>query len=77
MPAENQHVHHHRHFRATATSGDPAPISGWWRPADDPMPFRYLEQGETVPQLGETLTHWTLVLDLASSARAPFVKLRP
>jgi hypothetical protein len=41
------------------------------------MPFRYLEQGETVPQLGETLTHWTLVLDLASSARAPFVKLRP
>lgn len=77
MPAANQHVHHHQDFRATATSGDPAPISGWWRPADDPMPFRYIEQGETVPQLGETQTLWTLVFDLAPSARAHSVKLRP
>lgn len=77
MPAANQHVHHHQDFRATATSGDPAPISGWWRPAGDPMPFRYIEQGETMPQPGETPTLWTLVFDLAPSARAHFVKLRP
>lgn len=75
MPAANQHVH--QDVRATATSGDPAPISGWWQPADDPMPFRYIEQGETVPQLGETQTLWTLVFDLAPSARAHFTKLRP
>lgn len=77
MPASNQHVHQHQDVSATAASGDPAPISGWFRPADDPLPFRYIGQGETVPQLGETQTHWTLVFDLAPSARAHLAKLRP
>lgn len=53
----------------TAETGDHAPISGWWRPDEDPQPFRYLQQGEIMPTLGGSRTLWTLAHELPPSQR--------
>lgn len=47
-----------------AATGDHAPTSGWWRPDEDPQPFRYLQQGEIMPSLDGARILWTVVLDL-------------
>lgn len=71
MTPTNEHqVQQHQDVCSTATTGDLAPLSGWWRPDGDPAPFRYLEQGETMPLLHGRKTLWTLVFELAPSARA-------
>ena len=69
-PAMNQQVPQHHDLCPAATTGDLAPTSGWWRPDGDPEPFRYFEQGETMPRLGGRETLWTLVFEVAPSARA-------
>jgi hypothetical protein len=33
----------------TAASGEPAPVSGWWRPDEDPIPFQYLNKDKSRP----------------------------
>lgn len=75
--ANEQHVQQHQDVCLNAITGDLAPVSGWWRPDGDPVPFRYLEQGETMPRLGGKHTIWTLVFDIAPSDRAQIAKLRP
>lgn len=77
MTAMNKIGQQHGDVFLTVTSGDPAPISGWWRPDEDPAPFRYLEQGESMPRLGGSQTRWTLVFDIAPSDRARVARLRP
>ncbi|WP_247046343.1 hypothetical protein [Arthrobacter rhizosphaerae] len=51
-------------FTASAATGHHAPISGWWRPEDDPQPFRYVQRGEIMPALDGSQTRWTLVQQL-------------
>lgn len=55
-----------------ARTGVHAPASGWWRPEDDPEPFRYLQQGDLMPALGGHETQWVLVYALNPSLRANF-----
>lgn len=43
----------------TATTGDLAPTSGWWRPDSGTKPFRYLELGEVMARLGGRQVLWT------------------
>lgn len=75
-PANEQHVQQHQDVFLNAITGDLAPVSGWWRPDGDPAPFRYLEQGETMPPLGGKHTIGALVFDIAPSNRPQVVKLR-
>ncbi|WP_427004931.1 hypothetical protein [Pseudarthrobacter sp. H2] len=53
----------------TAATGHHAPTSGWWRPGEDPAPFRYLQQGEIMPSLEGTQTLWLLIHELDPSLR--------
>ncbi len=53
----------------TAATGHHAPTSGWWRPDDDPEPFRYIQRGEIMPSLEATQMRWTLVHELDPSQR--------
>ena len=53
----------------TAATGDHAPISGWWRPDEDPEPFRYVQQGDLMPSLGSSPKLWVLVHELSPSLR--------
>ena len=41
-------------------TGVHAPASGWWRPADDSNPFRYLQRGDLMPSLEGNRTKWVL-----------------
>ncbi|MFB8369688.1 hypothetical protein ACFC25_10010 [Pseudarthrobacter sp. NPDC055928] len=58
-----------RQTTSLAATGDHAPTSGWWRPDEDPQPFRYVQQGEIMPPLGGSRTLWTLVHELPLSRR--------
>ncbi|MGX5717540.1 hypothetical protein [Arthrobacter sp. MAHUQ-56] len=53
-----------------AHTGVHAPNSGWWRPADDPEPFRYIQQGDLMPALDGHETQWVMVYPLAPSQRS-------
>lgn len=59
----------HDGLAASATTGHHAPISGWWRPENDPKPFRYVQRGEIMPALAGSQTRWTLVHQLEPSDR--------
>ena len=50
-------------------TGEHAPISGWWRPDEDPQPFRYVQQGDLMPSLGGSPTLWIVVHELSASLR--------
>lgn len=63
-----------------AVTGVHAPESGWWRPEDDPHPFRYIQKGDVMPCLEGNRTQWVLELPLPPSKRTNLVKppvLRP
>lgn len=51
----------------TAATGHHAPTSGWWRPQDDPKPYRYIQRGQTMPALDGAQTLWTLIHELGPS----------
>lgn len=53
----------------TAATGHHAPTSGWWRPQDDPKPYRYIQRGQTMPALDGAQTLWTLIHELDPSQR--------
>jgi hypothetical protein len=53
-----------------AKTGHHAPSSGWWRPENDPLRVRYLQQGEIMPPLHGSQTVWTLVRNVPPSVRA-------
>lgn len=52
-----------------AKTGHHAPSSGWWRPENDSLPIRYLQQGEIMPALRGSQTVWTLLRELAPSLK--------
>lgn len=52
-----------------AVTGVHAPESGWWRPEDDPQPFRYIQKGSLMPSLEGKRTQWVLELPLPPSRR--------
>lgn len=61
------------HLTINAKTGHHAPCSGWWRPENDPLPVRYLQQGEIMPALLGSQTEWTLLREapsLKSGSRA-------
>lgn len=47
------------------STGQPAPVSGWWRPDADPKPYRRIQKGEVMPSLAGSQAFWVLVLPLA------------
>ena len=51
-------------------TGTHAPVSGWWRPMDDPKPFRYIQQGELIPGVDGNRAVWVLEYALPPSRRA-------
>lgn len=53
-----------------AKTGHHAPSSGWWRPENDSLPVRYLQQGEIMPTVHGSQTVWTLVRNVSPSVRA-------
>lgn len=57
-----------------AVTGVHAPTSGWWRPEDDPHPFRYIAKGELMPSLEGSPTQWVLEYLLPPSRRAALVR---
>ena len=52
-----------------AFTGEYAPVSGWWRPDADPVPFRYVPKGGIMPALEGNRTLWVLARELEPSAR--------
>ncbi|TAP38803.1 hypothetical protein EYS21_23060 [Arthrobacter sp. S39] len=56
---------------AEAATGHHAPASGWWRPEGEPMPYRYVQEGEVLPSLQGHQVQWTLVLELPPARRWP------
>lgn len=69
-PSANKGRPHPEGLHLTAATGIPVPVSGWWRPDEDPAPFRYLKQGQITPRLGGKKTVWTLVFALPPADRA-------
>ena len=59
----------HGSTTTTAATGHLAPSSGWWRPDDCPMPFRYIQRGEIMPALDGSQTIWTLFYELDPSQK--------
>ena len=57
-------------------TGTHAPVSGWWRPIDDPKPFRYIQQGELIPGVDGNQAVWVLEYALPPSRRAHAVQPR-
>lgn len=53
-----------------AVTGVHAPESGWWRPVDEPQPFRYIQKGDVMPGLEGNRTEWELDYALPPSRRA-------
>lgn len=47
-----------------AATGHHAPTSGWWCPDDERRPARYVQEGDIMPSLDGSRTHWTLVREL-------------
>ena len=52
-----------------ASTGEHAPVSGWWRPNEQPMPFRYLQEGNIMPPVEGSGILWVLVHGLPPSDR--------
>lgn len=48
-------------LEVSAATGEHAPVSGWWRPAGDPAPFRYIQEGSLLPALNGSPVVWSLV----------------
>lgn len=57
-----------------AITGVHAPESGWWRPEDDPNPFRYVQKGDLMPSLEGNRTQWVLAYSLPPSKRINFIR---
>lgn len=69
------HSKRHDGLPASALTGHHAPVSGWWRPEGDPVPFRYVQRGAIMPALEGSQTQWTLVQELEPSRRVRVLTL--
>lgn len=58
-----------------AVTGVHAPVSGWWRPEDDPYPFRYIQKGDLMPGLDGKAATWVLEYPLSPSRLMNLVRL--
>lgn len=58
-----------------AATGVHAPISGWWRPENDPYPFRYIQKGDLMPGLHGKRSNWVLEYSLPPSKRMKLARL--
>lgn len=65
------HVYRSKALNIKARTGHHAPCSGWWRPEENSLPVRYLQQGDLLPALRGAQTVWTLLRG------APFTKPAP
>ncbi|MFJ4208002.1 hypothetical protein ACIPY2_06025 [Paenarthrobacter sp. NPDC089675] len=48
---------------ALVLTGHHAPVSGWWRPDGETVPFRYVKKGAVMPGLRGSIVSWKLELE--------------
>ncbi|MGO4146317.1 hypothetical protein AB4Y77_14650 [Paenarthrobacter sp. YAF11_1] len=53
---------------ALVLTGHHAPVSGWWRPDGETVPFRHVPQGAMMPALRGRKVRWKLELETPWSA---------
>jgi hypothetical protein len=53
---------------ALVLTGHHAPVSGWWRPDGETVPFRYVQKGAVMPGLRGSSVSWKLELETSGAA---------
>ncbi|SDX49174.1 hypothetical protein SAMN04487912_1147 [Arthrobacter sp. cf158] len=57
---------------ALVLTGHHAPVSGWWRPDGETVPFRYVRKGDLMPGVRGSGVSWKLeLLSSETSSQQP------